>query len=129
MRRWRLQGAGIAAIATGALAVTVWWGAVSPDNDNLRVTVLDIGQGDAILIETPDGHRVLVDGGPNGSSLMEALSDTLPSGERTIDLVVLTHGVVESQRHAERKRAGFLQLLAQLLDQAVETLIACNIGD
>ena len=92
MRRWRLQGAGIAAIATGALAVTVWWGAVSPASGHLRVTVLDVGQGDAILIETPDGHRVLVDGGPDGSSLMQALSDTLPSGKRRIDLVVLTHG-------------------------------------
>jgi competence protein ComEC len=58
----------------------------------LTVAVLDVGQGDAILIETPRGHRLLVDGGPSGSRLMQALGRELPSSARYIDLVVLTHG-------------------------------------
>jgi competence protein ComEC len=51
----------------------------------LTVTVLDVGQGDAILIESPDGHHVLVDGGASGLVLSERLGEELPFWERTID--------------------------------------------
>jgi len=51
---------------------------------------LDVGQGDAILIQTPEGHNVLVDGGPK-SNVMELLSDALPFFNREIDLMILTH--------------------------------------
>jgi competence protein ComEC len=73
------------------LAVVVWYGALQPGPDRLRVTVLDVGQGDAILIETPAGQRILVDGGPSGARIAQALGRTLPASERRIDLVVLTH--------------------------------------
>jgi competence protein ComEC len=105
VRRVRVGWAGVAAMAVAGAAVVVWWGALSQDNEHLRVTVLDVGQGDAILIETPDGHTILVDGGPSGSILMQALGDVLPAAERDIDLVVLTHaqddhvaGLVEVMR-------------------------------
>ena len=90
-RRVRVGWAGVTAMAVVGAAVVVWWGALSPENDRLRVTVLDVGQGDAILIETPEGHTILVDGGPSGSVLMQALGEALPASERDIDLVVLTH--------------------------------------
>jgi competence protein ComEC len=83
------------AIAGAALmtvaAVMTWWSALEPDNDRLSVTILDIGQGDAILIESPAGHRILVDGGPSGARLLNALGRALPVWERRIDLIVLTH--------------------------------------
>ncbi len=41
----------------------------------LRISALDVGQGDAILLEPPDGDPVLVDGGPPGAGLTEQLSD------------------------------------------------------
>jgi competence protein ComEC len=91
-RRWHIRWAGVAALVVGGFAVSVWWATLAPESDRLRVTVLDVGQGDAILIETPQGHSVLVDGGPNGAALMQALGEALPSSERRIDLVVLTHG-------------------------------------
>ena len=104
-RRVRVGWAGVTAMAVVGAAVVVWWGALSPENDRLRVTVLDVGQGDAILIETPEGHTILVDGGPSGSVLMQALGEALPASERDIDLVVLTHaqddhvsGLVEVMR-------------------------------
>ena len=56
----------------------------------LRVTVLDIGQGDAILIQTPGGRDILVDGGP-GRAVLRGLGDELPWHDRAIEMVVLTH--------------------------------------
>ncbi|MCC7364465.1 MAG: DNA internalization-related competence protein ComEC/Rec2 [Dehalococcoidia bacterium] len=57
----------------------------------LRVDVLDVGQGDAILLTTPGGERVLIDGGPSGIELARELSAVLPHWERKIETVILTH--------------------------------------
>lgn len=56
----------------------------------LTVTFLDVGQGDAILIETPDGVQALIDGGPDTSVLRE-LGATMPWFDRSFDLVLGTH--------------------------------------
>jgi competence protein ComEC len=55
-----------------------------------RVTLLDVGQGDAILITTPLNQRILIDGGPD-LSLLERLGEEFPFFHRRIDLLVLTH--------------------------------------
>jgi len=56
----------------------------------LEVTFFDVGQGEAIFIETPSRHQILIDGGPS-SLILEKLSESLPFWDRTIDLIVLTH--------------------------------------
>jgi competence protein ComEC len=61
-----------------------------PDN-RLRVSFLDVGQGDAILIQTPDHQDILVDGGPSAQAISAELSQHMPFWDRTIELVVLTH--------------------------------------
>lgn len=61
-----------------------------PDG-RLHVTVLDIGQGDAILLQGPNGGRMLIDTGPDPDLLLTLLDERLPAWDRRLDLVVLTH--------------------------------------
>ncbi len=56
----------------------------------LEVTFFDVGQGDAIFIETPQKHQILIDGGPD-SAILEKLDKELPFGDNTLDLIILTH--------------------------------------
>jgi competence protein ComEC len=73
--------------ATIALALAV---SHHPDGST-RVVVLDVGQGDAILIEGSRGGRMLVDGGPDPGRLLIALDERLPAWDHRIDTLVLTH--------------------------------------
>jgi len=59
-------------------------------NESLRVYFFDVGQGDSILIRTPDARDVLIDGGPD-NKVLERLSEVMPFWDRNIDMVVLTH--------------------------------------
>jgi competence protein ComEC len=57
----------------------------------VHVIVLDVGQGDAILLEGNLGGRILVDGGPDGNALIGALDRFVPAWDRRLDAIVLTH--------------------------------------
>ena len=56
-----------------------------------RITVMDVGQGDAILIEGSNGGRLLVDGGPDPTRLLVELDRRLPPWDRRLDAVILSH--------------------------------------
>ncbi|HSE04105.1 MAG TPA: DNA internalization-related competence protein ComEC/Rec2 [Methylomirabilota bacterium] len=57
--------AAVAVLAVTVASLSIWpW--LRPTESMLRVTFLDVGQGDATLIEFPEGPRLLVDGGPAG---------------------------------------------------------------
>jgi competence protein ComEC len=79
-----------AAMMTAA-AVALWWQVGSGGDGDLHVYFFDVGQGDSALIVTPGGRQVLVDGGPKSDSAIRALDGAMPSGDRSLDLVVMTH--------------------------------------
>lgn len=60
------------------------------DAGMLTVSFLDIGQGDSILIRSPKGTELLIDGGPDGSVLRE-LGIVMKLFDRKIDVVLATH--------------------------------------
>ena len=72
-------------IAIGSAAVA------SAAGRETRLTVLDVGQGDAILVESRGGARMLVDGGPDPDRLLLELDARIPPWDRRIDVIVLTH--------------------------------------
>ncbi|HNW43763.1 MAG TPA: MBL fold metallo-hydrolase [Elusimicrobiales bacterium] len=54
----------------------------------LNIYYVDVGQGDAIYIELPNGHNALIDGGPNGTAITKFLKE---KNVTHIDNLVLTH--------------------------------------
>jgi competence protein ComEC len=92
----------VAAVAFAPLLV--WQAAVGAGPPGgLTVRVLDIGQGDSILITSPAGATVLVDGGPDDELAAQLL---VSLGVKRLDAVVATHP------HADHI-AGLPQVLAR----------------
>ncbi len=87
----RVRLAALAVIAS--LAGAVWWwtggssGAEAPVR-GLRITVLDVGQGDAILLQPAHAPAVLVDGGPPGAGLAAKLDE---AGVESLGAAVASH--------------------------------------
>ena len=76
------------------VAAGVVWGAPSArptESPYLRVAFLDVGQGDAILITTPTGEELLVDGGRDDGQALTALTRVQGFWDRKIEAVVATH--------------------------------------
>jgi competence protein ComEC len=85
------------------LAVLVSFTAFTMPDSHLRVSFLDVGQGDAILIQKGD-RQILIDGGPSPQAITLGLSEAMPFWDRSIDLLILTH---PHQDHL----AGLLEVL------------------
>lgn len=83
----RLPAVAVAVVLLGSFSIVL----ISRPLPSLQVSVLDIGQGDAILLQTGDGSRALIDGGPDPDLLVRRLDERIPLWDRRIDLVLLTH--------------------------------------
>ena len=88
------------AVTNGAI-----WHAVYLESARHELTVafLDIGQGDAIFIEAPNGNQILVDGGPDAKVLHE-LGAVMPWYDKSLDMIVITN---PDKDHI----AGFIDIL------------------
>ena len=122
---WRLPGvaAGLTLLALGLRPLPV---------GELRLTFLDVGQGDAVLVSWPDGRRWLVDGGPPGDRVLHWLRR---EGVRHLDRVVATHaehdhigalpgvlaGLSVGGLHIAGL-AGYAPLLAEALPRGIEVV-------
>ena len=82
--RWAFAGAALVTVLAGSVV------AARPDGC-VHVIVLNVGQGDAILLEGDLGGRILVDGGPDAKLLLSGLDRYIPSWDRRLDAIVLTH--------------------------------------
>jgi competence protein ComEC len=92
-----------ATIALAAIALLVCIAAATMPDDNLHVGSLDVGEGDAILIQQ-GSCQLLVDGGPGTRAVALELGERMPFWDRTIELVVLTH-------HHQDHLAGLVEVL------------------
>lgn len=60
------------------------------EENSLKLYFLDVGQGDATLIQTPNGKDILIDGGPN-NIIVQKLGEYMSFTNRDIELMILTH--------------------------------------
>ena len=92
------------------LAGIIWHG----QSQELKVILLDVGQGDAILI-SQGSNQILIDGGPSGQVLMEKLGKYIPFWDREIETVIATH---PDQDHIE----GLVDVMKNYkVDSLIET--------
>lgn len=86
--RPRLAAAALLVAAIAAAGVSLRERTGAGDEPELRVSVLDVGQGDAILLEPRDGEPVLVDAGPPDGEVADLLESR---GVETLAALALTH--------------------------------------
>ena len=72
------------------LNLLVWQKVWSAGDKYLVVAIIDVGQGEAIFIETPSGKQIMIDGGPN-RAVFESLGKLMPFNDRTLDLIIISN--------------------------------------
>lgn len=91
LRKWNFQinFRGLLIIFLVVAVLVVWWQVgCGRSPERLTVTFLDVGEGDAALVRTPDGANMLIDGGGDPQTVRQAL---VRKGVNRLDLLVLTH--------------------------------------
>ena len=100
----RARRRGLVTVAVAVVVVALAWvTAPPPAPDSLTVSFLDVGQGDATLVQSADGAAVLFDGGPPEAGVSRLLRQ---AGVRRLSAVVATH---QSRDH----QGGLLDVLGR----------------
>lgn len=77
----------VAIVCLYAGVVFLW---IELPDGKMHIRFLDVGQGDSVLIQSPEGHNVLIDGGSKRAVLSQ-LNEVLPYFNNQIDFMILTH--------------------------------------
>ena len=109
----RRRALATAAVTLLTAAVVMWsWPMLAPATGRLRVTILDVGQGDAIVVQAPDGQTMVVDAGPGGPWRFD-------TGERVVAPFLWNHGTLRLAAtvvtHADLDHAGGMAALQRLV--------------
>jgi competence protein ComEC len=72
-----------------AITVLTWKVAYYAPDGLLHVTILNVGTSDGVLIQSPHGRYVLINGGSRSISLSNALGRRLPPFNRSLDWLVV----------------------------------------
>jgi competence protein ComEC len=83
------------AVAAALLLLWVWSPRDLPEKGSVRLTFLDVGQGDAAVVETSEGPVMLIDGGGASDFTDQGRAVIAPflweRGIRRLDLIIATH--------------------------------------
>ncbi len=94
------------------ISILLFTALFSPKNKGvLKFTVMDVGQGDALFIESPTGVQIIVDGGP-GNNLLKEIPKVLPWYDRSVDMIFVTN---PDSDHYE----GFIKFLDKYSVEAI----------
>lgn len=69
--------------------ILVWRASASTGDGQLHITFFDVGSANAVLIQTPEGRNVLINGGPSTSELSDELGRRLPFFSKKLDWLVI----------------------------------------
>ena len=87
--RTRSVGVGGGLLILGVAFLLIWRAAVAIPDRLLHVTFLDVGSADAVLVKTPSGKSVLINGGSSVSTLSDELGRRLSAFNRKLDWLVV----------------------------------------
>ena len=86
--RFRIPaGAGLVVLLLALLLI--WRAAATVPDEYLHITFLDVGSADAVLIKTPTGKHILINGGPSVTTLADELGRRLPAFNRKLDWLIV----------------------------------------
>lgn len=85
--------------ALALLGAALWQSRQAAPDGRLHLSLLDVGQGEAVLIEAPNGERMLVNGGDSATRLSDSLGRRLPVTGRALDALIVA-GVSDEQLSA-----------------------------
>jgi competence protein ComEC len=99
MFRNRLQGwltSAAILVGVGLTVVLVWRGVLAAPDNQLHVTLAGIDSGQAVLIQTPGGNAVLINGSAHSNLLASFLDQRLSPFRRQLDGLIITGSDVNS---------------------------------
>lgn len=69
--------------------ILIWRASATTGDGQLHITFFDVGSANAVLIQTPEGRNVLINGGPSTSELSDELGRRLPFFSKKLDWLVI----------------------------------------